>query len=216
MRHKSLIFLLLVGIMPLAGLAQSKFNYGLTAGMGYNFTELTAASPLNFSLGLRGEFNLSERVDLRTGVFAIQTGGRESLGGCYECGGCYCPDYTEYDFTFISVPINLKYTLSENEGKQYYVAFGLMPYFASRSVRRANFPAPTGNERLVSEIGEINTNGYLFERILNINCSPGMEFNISEKMMLQAELEVKYGLMEIGSSADDMFSAMISISWVHF
>lgn len=197
-------------------LPESKFSYGLTAGMGYNFTELTEASPLNFSLGLRTEIKLGDRIDLRTGVFAIQTGGKEASGNCYECVGCYCPTYTEYDFTFISVPINLKYTLSENKGRQYYVSLGLMPYFASRSVRRANFPEPTEGQRWVPEIGEININGYLFKRILNINCSPGMEFNITEKMMLQAELEVKYGLMEVTSSADDMFSVMINISLLHF
>lgn len=208
------ILVALIGL-PFTGNGQSNFSYGLTGGAGYNFTKLEKALNLNFSLGLRCEFKLGERADLRTGILAIQTGAREAPEGCLFALNVYCPEYTEYNFTFISVPINLKYDFVQGEERQYYLSFGFQPYFASRSVRKAYYPEPEGLQQKPGlNVSQIN--GYIYQRLLNFNCSPGIEFNISEKSKLQVELEIKYSLIEATSSIDDMFSAGIRFSLLHF
>lgn len=193
--------------------AQNKLSYGAVIGAGYNFTKLENASPASFSFGLRIEGRLNEKMKFRTGLVLLQTGSREAPEFCLNCGVCYCPTYAEFDFTFISIPLNLRYNLLENEKKRYYISLGVLPYFASISVFRGGNPEPLESER--PAIGKSNVNVYLYHRLLNINLSPGVEFTINEKAVLQIELEIRYALMYIGSGADDMFAAMVTISIIH-
>lgn len=226
MRTKIIIFFstTLFVIFSVAGNAQSKFSYGLTGGAGYNFTKLEEASNLNFSLGLRGEFKISEKTDFRTGLSANKTGSRDATIWCWLCASCYCGIYTEYDFTFLSIPLNLKYHIINKEKSSYYISGGITPYYIYKDIVKKHFPGPEKGDRYVevgksvisaktydSPWGPVNANRY---RLLNFNLNPGIEFRLCNHFIFQGEVQLKYSLMRVGSyyGIDNMFTSGIVFS----
>ncbi len=157
------------------------------------------SSILTNSSAVKLQFDLNEKISLRTGIVYAQKGFN------YKSGALVGFDRYQENYSFIEVPIQVVYKLGENKIKPYvsigtsigYLMKSQAFYTLENSTKEVKMP-------LSSDLTKLQVNGIL---------GMGMSFSLDQKWTLITELKYTQALFSIskGPLKKQLFTAGINI-----
>jgi opacity protein-like surface antigen len=211
----SVLFITLFGnAQTLVQEVPSKISIGLTQSfdLGYRISSADAASTwmknisdsietptLTYSSAVKLQFDLNEKISLRTGIVYAQKGFK------YKSGSLAGFDQFKEKYSLIEVPIQVLYKLGENKIKPYvsigtsigYLINSQAFYTLENSTKEVKMP-------LSSDLTKLQVNGIL---------GMGMSFSLDQKWTLITELKYTQALYSIsnGPLKKQLFTTGINI-----
>ncbi len=157
------------------------------------------SSILTNSSAVKLQFDLNEKISLRTGIVYAQKGFN------YKSGALVGFDRYQENYSFIEVPIQVLYKLGENKIKP-YVSIGTSIGYLMKSQAFYTLENSTKEVRmpLSSDLTKLQVNGIL---------GMGMSFSLDQKWTLITELTYTQALFSIsnGPLKKQLFTAGINI-----
>lgn len=200
-------------------LAQFEPRHGFFLDGGYNLPGFNKAFPIGASAGYRFERPIDKKYDLRIEGKIRYTGSKLGIRDHAECTNCYDPDYKEYDFLFLQAPIGIKQEMEKKEDYIIYISGAIIPTIIIKDKLRYLHPQPEENEIYHLEPNQSEfTKHYIGSTYslqwLHLNFSGGIEMELEDDWILQAELQCYYSSMNLLSFKDDMLTFGIGVAFM--
>jgi hypothetical protein len=214
-------FLLAVSLIYsiIASNAQFAPKLGVITDFGYNLTGFEKALQYNGSVGFRYERLLHNKLDVRIDAKVSATGRKRAVSTSRTCASCYVADYTEYNFLFLQVPLNLRYNFKDIEAGRFYATGGIMPsiIIKDRVEYHAPHPLPTQSDYIRTgqpEFTEYTAMSVYSLSWVHLNLAGGFEYALGKKYALQAEIQCYYTSMNVLEFADDMVTLGVGLAFL--
>ena len=188
-----------------SGQNKSRFAIGLLTGIDKSSIHSVGTDKLGYSLGLTGQYNISKRWAVSTGLVYTKKH-YTAAGEDYHPPKHYWTYYVDLDKVsgnceMFEIPLNLRYNINLNTKSQWFASAGISSYL----MKNQNY---TYFYKFMGQYNERDwKNGSDTSHLFSIlNLSAGFEKSISKNLSLQAEPYVKLPLSGIGYGHMDINS----------
>lgn len=184
--------------LPMVGLCQNKFSIGANVNSQISILTIkdsnapsgineTAGLGIGYSLGLQTQYNINEKLFLRSGIHYQNRRNRHKIGGLRFPSGIAIIQ-NDITITSMGIPVDFGYSIkSKNEKINYVIGLGGV----------INVPVDTKTETKVlheqmDDEKLTQAENIVDESVYTIGIFGGIEININEKTVLGIEPNVRF------------------------
>jgi len=183
----------------------SRFAIGLLTGIDKSSVHSVSDNNLGYSIGLTGQFNISKRWSVSTGLIYTKKE-YTAAGEDYHPPKHYWTYYVDLkkvsgDCQMLEIPLNVRYNIIQNTKSQWFASAGLSTYLMmNQNYRYYYYFTGMPSER------DWNRSDDTTHLLSIVNLSAGFEKSISRTLSIQAEPYLKIPLSGMGFGEMDINS----------
>ena len=200
---KQIQIIIIALILPIVGFCQNKFSIGANVNSQISILTINDSQAANgidekgglgfgYSIGIQAQYGFNEKTFLRTGINYQNRVNRHKIEGLRFgtdiINGTESSIQNDIEITSIGIPVDFGYSMkSKNEKINYLVGFG--------GVINVNLDTKTKAKILHEQIDDeelTQAENEVEESIFTIGVFGGMEINISERLVLGIEPNLRF------------------------
>jgi hypothetical protein len=176
---------------------------GLMAGPDISTVSFGPSYKTGYNFGLQVGYRFSNRWSVNTGIiYTKKFYQADSQYFHYKNPGNWNLDKVEGNCTMWEIPLNVRYDVSFNDKRRWFVSTGLSTYLMDKEYYTLNYISWSGTP-YPYELPSDSNSTYLFSIV---NLSAGMERSLGKRFSIQAEPYLKIPLKGLGTGSMRMDS----------